>query len=50
MSTKGLHWLTIFDEDGEAFGEICDCEIGADHLPCGDLFPEPDAVTEGGGD
>lgn len=27
-----MHWLTRYDPDnGEAYGEICDCEIGQDH-------------------
>lgn len=29
------HWLTRFDEDGDPSGEICDCEIGADHWESG---------------
>lgn len=38
MST---HWLTRFDEeDGEPYGTVCDCEIGADHFGDGSLaFP-----------
>lgn len=28
----GLHWCTRFDpDDGQPYGEICDCHIGADH-------------------
>lgn len=27
-----MHWLTRFDpDDGEPYGTVCDCEIGADH-------------------
>ncbi|MEO3860960.1 hypothetical protein [Acrocarpospora sp. B8E8] len=37
-TTGGTHWLTRFDEDGDPLGEVCDCEIGADHLPSGDLM------------
>ena len=40
-----LHWLTRFDEDGEPYGQVCDCEIGADHLSNGDLFPDVEAES-----
>lgn len=27
-----MHWLTRYDpDDGEPYGELCDCEIGEDH-------------------
>lgn len=32
------HWLTKYDEDnGEPYGEVCDCEIGDDHNGAGEL-------------
>ncbi|MCW2901753.1 MAG: hypothetical protein JWO67_4018 [Streptosporangiaceae bacterium] len=32
-----LHWLTRYDpEDGEPYGQTCDCEIGVDHDGDGD--------------
>jgi hypothetical protein len=35
------HWLTLFDDDGEPFGETCCCEIDADHYESGRLtFPD----------
>lgn len=36
------HWLTLFDEDGDPYGVVCTCEIEADHLASGRLFPEPE--------
>lgn len=42
-----LHWCTLYDEDGEPFGETCRCSIGKDHEE-GDL-PE-DAVVPSIGD
>jgi hypothetical protein len=37
------HWLTLFDDDGEPFGETCCCEIDADHYVSGRLTdPEDD--------
>ncbi len=36
---NGLHWVTRFDpDDGEPYGEICDCDIGADHDGKGNLI------------
>jgi hypothetical protein len=27
-----VHWCTRFDpEDGQPYGELCDCHIGQDH-------------------
>ncbi len=35
-----LHWLTRYDaDDGEPYGTVCDCDIGADHDANGDLLP-----------
>jgi len=32
------HWLTRYDpDDGEPYGDICDCEVGADHDGEGEL-------------
>lgn len=39
------HWLTLFDADGDPYGVVCDCEIEADHLASGRLFPEPEAAS-----
>ena len=31
------HWLIRYDpDDGEPYGEICDCEIGDDHDATGE--------------
>ena len=40
-----MHWLTLFDpDDGEPYGTVCDCDIGADHDGDGNLmFPEEEA-------
>lgn len=36
-----MHWLTRFDPtDGEPYGTICDCEIDADHLADGSIYPD----------
>lgn len=40
------HWLTTFDEEGDPFGLVCDCEINADHLPSGREFPDDDTPEE----
>lgn len=30
--TRVVHWLTRYDpDDGEPYGELCDCAIGEDH-------------------
>jgi hypothetical protein len=46
MSESGLrplesltHWLTRYDEDdGEPYGQVCDCHIGKDHDGAGQLM------------
>lgn len=31
------HWLTRYDpDDGEPYGELCECEIGEDHDGAGE--------------
>jgi hypothetical protein len=30
-NTEGRHWLIVWDDDGEPYGELCWCEIGEDH-------------------
>lgn len=31
------HWLIRYDpDDGEPYGEVCDCEIGEDHAETGE--------------
>lgn len=33
------HWVTRYDpDDGEPFGELCDCPIGRDHNGLGNLI------------
>lgn len=33
------HWVTRFDpDDGTPYGELCDCEINADHDGLGNLI------------
>lgn len=40
--TAQQHWLTKFDpDDGQPYGQICECEIGKHHYGNGDLT-EPD--------
>ncbi len=41
------HWLTRYDEDGDPYGQVCGCEIDADHWPSGALiFPEDEHGEE----
>ena len=36
------HWLIRYDpDDGEPYGEVCDCEIGDDHDDRGGRVSEP---------
>lgn len=36
--TRERHWLTRYDpDDGEPYGELCPCEIGANHDGLGNL-------------
>lgn len=38
MTDYPTHWLTRYDpDDGEAYGEVCRCEIGEDHNAAGEL-------------
>lgn len=39
-----MHWLTRWDpDDGEPYGTVCGCDIGADHDGAGNLmFPGQD--------
>lgn len=35
------HWLTQYDEDGDPYGIVCGCDVGADHWLSGALmFPD----------
>ena len=36
-SGMSAHWLIRYDpDDGEPYGEVCDCEIGDDHDETGE--------------
>jgi hypothetical protein len=36
-----VHWLTRYDpDDGEPYGTVCSCDIGADHDGSGRLMFE----------
>lgn len=38
VDTPERHWLTRYDpDDGEPYGELCDCEIGEDHDGTGEV-------------
>lgn len=39
--TAEIHWCTLYDEDGDPFGETCRCEVGRDH----EEDELPDGVT-----
>ncbi|MGH9290825.1 MAG: hypothetical protein ACRD0V_21435 [Acidimicrobiales bacterium] len=45
------HWLTLFDpDDGQPYGQVCHCELGADHDGNGELDDNLPRVVDGGGD
>jgi hypothetical protein len=33
-----MHWLTLYDDDGDPYGVTCTCEIGTDHDGYGSLI------------
>lgn len=37
-STLPRHWKTCLDEDGDPYGEVCECALGRDH----DEFEHPE--------
>ena len=40
------HWLTRYDpDDGEPYGSVCDCSIGADHEGDGRLTYAPESAV-----